>query len=184
VLISVIPYILLSIPFITTPSYIENIFVNSSGYLNNVFILLYILFLLILIKIKNINQENKNLLFKSSYIILGLFLVTTQFHPQFIVWILPFIYVLLFNNDSHNKVMLYILLMISYFIYINYLGKNSMWILFLPLDNTITNFPSLPAIFNKYIKFVNFFRIIDFSKIIFNIILIYIFFLKIKKNET
>ncbi|HPN32018.1 MAG TPA: hypothetical protein PKY81_13790 [bacterium] len=178
--ISIFPYIFLSLPFLNSRSFIEDVFINSSGYLTSMryFLAGYIAIIFInFITTFFFKVDRFYCLIKFSYLILSYYLICSEFHPQFIIWIAPLIYVLI--NESNRKY--YYLFIIAYFIYINNWGRNSTWILLNPLDSELTLMPSINAVIEK---FANYELIIKSAKYIINILLVVFLFSKIKISKT
>jgi len=180
--IAIIPYILLSTPFLTTRSFYSDVLLNSSEYLRgaNAFIIIYSL-LIISAFIFGRNHNNKfRLLVSFSFLTLSAYLIAAQFHPQFIIWICPFL--LIFLTEYKNYSGFYIALIILYFIFINELGRNSTVLLLLPLDNELALLPSINSIVEKYINFES---IIQLTRYLMGVIFIiyFILYLGNKKNE-
>ena len=173
----VIPYILIISLYCSSPSFMSDVLTNSSGYLSDdCFIFSYIsvviIITLIILFSKKINNRT-NLLIRLSFTLLSIFLIfSKELHPQFIIWIAPFILIVTVSEKKYISA--YVFLIIFYFIYIHYcFGRNSSWLLLCPIDNDLTMLPSAASLTAPLISAK---KIITFSKIAFNIILVYLIF--------
>ncbi|MBP7654574.1 hypothetical protein KA977_14220 [Candidatus Dependentiae bacterium] len=171
-LIAILPYIILSIAYLNTKSFIDDVILNSAGYLSSMKIFAGgygIILILNFVLTFFFNFDRFYAFIKFGYLTLIWYLICSEFHPQFIIWVIPFIYFLI--NSKNRKY--YYLLILMYFVYINNWGRNSTWILFMPLDLELTLLPSINSAISNYF---NYEIIVKISKYCMNCLLIIFLF--------
>ncbi len=190
-ILSIIPYFIFCIPFLSSPSFRSDVIFNSSGYLNKYFISIYAFFLIVSAVNKIINKNKAASLKKiinKSFFVLATYLITSEsisifinkssaFHPQFIIWLVPFF--IFHISESPKMFKLYILLIFLFFLYINDWGRNATWLLLSPIDGEIALFPSVNAVISSILPVNIIMKIIKFffsAVLIFWILTVFIAF--------
>jgi len=176
-----LPYIFFSLPFLNTKSFIDDVFINSGGYLKNYLFISGYFFLFIIALLLKKNQQQKieeTAIIKISFATLAIYLIFSNLHPQFIVWITPFI--ILLCAQQKKFIYYYCLIVITFFIYIQNLGRNASWLLLIPLDIELQNLPSIKTIIEHFFKIQWLFPLMRW---LFNLSLFYYFLLKLNPEN-
>ncbi|MBI2600847.1 DUF2029 domain-containing protein [Candidatus Daviesbacteria bacterium] len=155
-LIAFIPYLISVVPFISSSGFRTNaLFADqgskslystlavSGGERIFLFPLFLLAFYLILLK-KGVNKEVLN---SKSLIAFLLFFIFTHFHPQWLLWITPFLIICLVREKTKNLIQILILL-ISYLISLFFFESSLTVNLFAPLLPFLKNLPGIWEILN------------------------------------